>query len=98
MVLVRRISAQEAAEDALRVSERRFDQALEGVRDAVWEWDLASDEVFLSPVWDRIVGRAADRPVRMASVIAEIHPDDMARSRAAKVAHRGGTPGADDLR
>jgi len=82
VTLLRRISAQEAAELALRASERRLSEALEGVRDAVWEWDLATGEFFLSSVWDRIVGRSEPRPIRAEALRALVHPADLAMVRA----------------
>ncbi|MFN4090166.1 MAG: PAS domain S-box protein, partial [Alphaproteobacteria bacterium] len=90
LMVVRRIGSQEATERALRAGERRLSQALEGARDAVWDWDLATREVFLSPAWDRIVGRVEPRPARMSSLTAQIHPDDLPAVNEAMAAHLRG--------
>ena len=90
LTLLRRISAQEAAELALRASDRRLSEALEGVRDAVWEWHLANGEFFLSSVWDRIVGRSEQRPIRADAIRTLIHPADLSTVRARMRAHLDG--------
>jgi len=90
VTLLRRISAQEAAELALRASERRLSEALEGARDAVWEWDPASGEFFLSSVWDRIIGRTQPRPIRGDALRVLIHPADLAMVRGRMRDHLDG--------
>lgn len=68
------------AEAALRRSEERLSLVLKGSRDAPWDWDLTSDELYLSPRWWQILGYE-DYPVRSkASIwIDYIHPDDRER-------------------
>ncbi len=98
IALTRRIGSQEAAEQALRASERRFSQALDQVRDAVWEWDPASDRIYLSSVWDRIVGEASEEPVTQRTFRSKIHPEDLPAVRAALEAHlKGKTPAFDTV-
>lgn len=41
---------------ALAVSNERFELALEGANDGIWDWDLATDQVFYSGQWATMFG------------------------------------------
>jgi len=69
--------AQREAETALRKSEERYALAELGSKDGLWDWDLASDQIYFSPRWCDIAGLAADEPAPTPSVWLErIHPED----------------------
>lgn len=42
-------------EEELRESEERYKLAVEGVNDAIWEWDIRNDKFFLSNKWQEIM-------------------------------------------
>jgi diguanylate cyclase (GGDEF)-like protein/PAS domain S-box-containing protein len=46
--------------DALRVSEERWKFALNGAGDGMWDWDVASGQVWLSPRWKDMLGYGED--------------------------------------
>jgi PAS domain S-box-containing protein len=83
-------------EEALRRSQERYALAVAGSNEGLWDWDLASDSLFLSPRAQEIVGLAPgepQRPRREWIALANYHPDDRDLVRNAISAHlRGATP------
>lgn len=53
---VTEITDRKTAEQALAESEYRWKFALEGAGDGVWDWDLASDRLYVSPRWKQMLG------------------------------------------
>ena len=65
------------AEDLDR-SRERFDLAVSGTNDGIWDWDLRTDTIYFSPVWFNILGYEADElPLTAATWTDNIHPDDL---------------------
>ncbi len=66
-----------AAEIALQRSEERFDLAMQGSSDGLWDWNLETDEVYLSPRWKSMLGYDKDEiEPHIDAALALIHPDD----------------------
>ena len=82
------ITAQKNAEAALRESEQRYAVALEAVDEAVFEWDVASDQVFYSPRLLEMLNESRFGTAR--EWLERIHPDDRERFRAALLEHLKG--------
>ena len=50
------ISKRKRAEEALRQSEQRFELAVQGTNDGIWDWDLAAETIYFSPRWKSMLG------------------------------------------
>jgi len=84
------ISHHRALSDLAR-SEERYALAVQATNDGIWDWDLESDRLYLSPRWHAILGHppgASDEP--LAAWFDLVHPQDLPRLRAAIDAHLAG--------
>ncbi len=69
--------ARARAETELRASDERYQLALRGCQDGLWEWDLGSDRVFLSPRWKGMLGfETQEIGDDKAAWLARVHADD----------------------
>ncbi|MBD2232968.1 PAS domain S-box protein [Phormidium tenue] len=78
-------------EAALRDSETRWQFAIEGSGDGLWDWDAQTNEVFFSHQWKAMLGYADDE---IGSSLHErnsrLHPDDKAQCYADLERHFSG--------
>jgi diguanylate cyclase (GGDEF)-like protein/PAS domain S-box-containing protein len=76
---------------ALAVSEERYALAMAGANDGIWDWDLRTDALYVSPRWKSMLGYAPGAvgwtPEEWT---ARIHPADRARVQQAMEAHLAG--------
>ena len=87
------IDALKKTEQALRRSEERYQLAVRGSNEGLWDWDLDSDSLFMSPRAQDLVGLPrgpAQQPRRDWLDRMVLHPDDRDGVRAALVAHLRG--------
>lgn len=92
-VFVRQLRRVNAGEQALRKSEERYALAMEGSQEGHWDWDLASDRLFLSPKMKALHGRPEGEPVVTRTewyAQLEIEPDDKRRLDEAQKDHIDG--------
>lgn len=82
------ISERVTTEDALRASEKRWQLALRGANDGLWDWNAVNGEVYYSARWKQILGYGDHE---MANSTEEwdlrVHPDDLPRVKAEIEAH-----------
>jgi len=82
VALLRQLRRVETSEQALRESEQRYALAMEGANEGHWDWDIASDRLFLSPKMKIWAGLGGDSLVNtrtkwLAQIV--IHPEDRVR-------------------
>lgn len=76
------------AQQALRVSVERYDLAAAGAKDALWDWDLRTDQVFYAPRWRQMLG--LDRHCRLDAPqdwLGRVHPQDLPALQSCLQAH-----------
>jgi diguanylate cyclase (GGDEF)-like protein/PAS domain S-box-containing protein len=83
--------ARRAAEELLRESEQRYALAARGANDGLWDWKLATNEIYFSPRWNQMLGYGEPgvRP-EPEEWFSRIHPSDRERVEAEIAAHRKG--------
>jgi PAS domain S-box-containing protein len=83
------ISAHRRASEALQASEARFNRALRGAGDGLWEWNIITGSSYYSPRWKEMLGftepELADD--RDESFVSRIHSDDLGRVQRSLHAH-----------
>ncbi len=76
---------------ALAKSEERFDLAMRGANDGVWDWDLLTNTVYYSPRWKAMLGQDEDEIGPGLSEWSDrVHPDDLDAALNAVNAHFSG--------
>jgi diguanylate cyclase (GGDEF)-like protein/PAS domain S-box-containing protein len=83
--------ARRAAEELLRESEQRYALAARGANDGLWDWKLATNEIYFSPRWNQMLGYGEPgvRP-EPDEWFSRIHPSDRGRVEGEIAAHRNG--------
>ncbi|WP_210168438.1 PAS domain S-box protein [Devosia sp. Leaf420] len=82
MLQVTSIELQKRAEEALAHSENRWNFALEGARQGVWDHDIRTDAMFYSRMWRRMRGIPDDEVIgkdHQEQWASRLHPDDVGR-------------------
>jgi PAS domain S-box-containing protein len=78
------------AQAALRESEERFALAVAGANEGIFDWDLPTDRLFMSPRAQQLFAMESSEPVRARRewlAMMRYHPDDVDRVRDAIRAH-----------
>jgi diguanylate cyclase (GGDEF)-like protein/PAS domain S-box-containing protein len=87
-------SREQALKDALRSlqeSEERYALAARGANDGLWDWDLASNEIYFSPRWNLMLGYAENEHWSSPEEwFSRIHSEDRERVRTEIAAHCAG--------
>ena len=72
------IRQRQGIESTLREREERYELAISGTNDGIWDWNLDTKDVYYSPTWMRILGYADDPlPHTLTSWSDNVHPDDI---------------------
>ena len=92
--VLRDITEEKRAEEALRQSEERLEMALDAAREGIWDLDVVSGNIYFSPQWGELLEyNQEDIPMHIEEWKALIHPTDKKRVLQAMNDHvRGRMP------
>ncbi|MGE4371719.1 MAG: EAL domain-containing protein [Xanthobacter sp.] len=77
IIVFQDISARRAQEEELRESRERFELAVKGTEEGVWDWDRKTLGLFLSPRCRALLDLPEDSPLNLLDIWSHlIHPDD----------------------
>lgn len=75
-----RTKALNALKEELEKSRQQYMLAVEGSQDGIWDWDLRSNELFLSAKWKEMLGYTDDELENKYSTFFDLlHPEDKPR-------------------
>jgi len=75
--IIQDISNPKQAEEALRTSESRLALAVRGTSEGLWDWNIATNEVWYAPRYKKLLGYAEDKfPDTFESYESRLHPED----------------------
>ena len=65
-------------EDALRESEQRWQLAVKGTNDGIWDWNVKTNQVFFSTRWKQMLGYEDEEiSNHLDEWASRVHPDDI---------------------
>jgi diguanylate cyclase (GGDEF)-like protein/PAS domain S-box-containing protein len=75
------ITSRKQAEESLQASEERWNFALEGSGDGVWDWNLLTNEIVFSRRWKEMLGYSDNEPINTLDRWKTlVHVDDLPRA------------------
>lgn len=85
---IAQLARQREIENQLRLSQQRFEVAVGGAAEGIWDWDIAANKTYYSPRFAEILGVAPeDVEDYFIHLEDNVHPDDRGKVPAAIVAH-----------
>ena len=73
----RMVKRGEEAETALKLSQERFNLAVSGSNDGLWDWNVGSGEVYYSPRFKQLLGLSGrEMESTVSALMSRLHPED----------------------
>ncbi len=80
LAFFRLIEDRKKAEESIRISNERYELVTRATNDAIWDWNLLTNEVYWSEVYQNTYGFKNDNgKITNETWVKRIHPDDRAR-------------------
>lgn len=89
------ITERRAAEERLRESEERYALAARGANDVLWDWNLTTNTLYLSPRWWSLLSLPDDHAIAQKpdEWLRRVHPEDLDDLQVKVAAHlQGASP------
>ncbi len=65
----------------LKSIKERYEYAINGSNDGVWDWNLETNEIYFSPIWKKMLGyEDAELENALSTWESRVHPDDLAQA------------------
>ncbi|HJV77632.1 MAG TPA: PAS domain S-box protein [Paludibacter sp.] len=75
----------------LEISEKRWQFALEGAGDGIWDWNPMTNEIYFSKQWKSILGFEKDEITNsFVELEKRVHPEDFAKTHELIIKHING--------
>jgi two-component system sensor histidine kinase/response regulator len=84
---IRDVHLQKLAEDALNAAQQRFERAINGTQDGLWEWNVVTAQSWCSPRLASMLGYSAAQLAEPGFFTSLTHPDDAAELARVTTAH-----------
>jgi PAS domain S-box-containing protein len=82
------ITEHKQAIKALKTSEERFQLAVRGSTDGIWDWNMAANEAYFSPRYKELLGYGEHEfPNTISTFWSHLHPEDRPWATTAMTAH-----------
>ncbi|RCJ36500.1 hypothetical protein A6770_15870 [Nostoc minutum NIES-26] len=76
--LAKEVAERKKTEEVLRESEQRWQLALRGNNDGIWDWNVKTNEVFFSPRWKEMLGyEEYEISNNLDERVTRVHPNDV---------------------
>lgn len=78
MGIFHNITERKRFEEEIQKWRELFELAIKGSRDGIWDWDIKNNNLYLSPMWKKMLGYDDDElPNRLETFFNNLHPDDV---------------------
>jgi PAS domain S-box-containing protein len=82
------ITEHKQAIKALKTSDERFQLAVRGSTDGIWDWNMTANESYFSPRYKELLGYSEDEfPNTISTFWSHLHPEDRPWATTALTAH-----------
>jgi PAS domain S-box-containing protein len=89
--LSRDVTAETELREQLRIAEERWQLALAGNNDGLWDWNVLTNEFYFDDRWAEMIGYGpGELPCSYSAWEERVHPEDLPEAEAALQAHLNG--------
>ncbi|MBA1330609.1 histidine kinase, partial [Candidatus Endoriftia persephone str. Guaymas] len=75
------ISVRKEVERKLRDSEERFELAVQAANEGIWDWNIRTGKVYISPRWKMMLGfEAHELENSLETWTSRVHPEDLSQA------------------